>query len=541
MKKDILKYLVSLIVIMIVVVGVIKYNSIHQKNKQNLDKKTQNTEIEKRQGKNIVESSKLYKCKEGDKLYTIKVSDDVMNMSIIHADDTYSSVILKRKKTNDKEVFADEYNHHKFEIENDNTASFVINGIKVATMCTSVPKKDIKLPEVAIDSKIIKDFSNRMDYMFYGDPAINRVVAMKLSTFEKVGELKIDGKNVYCVDHVSDEKSYIMPRDSNFVQVIKGYPNDGFKLGKKIELPFHPRTGAKNEFLDLELITSKNKGMFALLDLNTDKVLYVGGENKVTHITAAYGGSNATGHGVWLSANYFMFSDRAKKEISLYHVLRKESSEIEVKKTDSLVLPLTIHTFFDVKRQGEGMYNFYATLEGTNDNNKHGGIVELFAKNGKLIKGRIVIASGGVHHAEAHPTQDVLYVPTGSGYLDIVDEKTFKIIKSIKVGKGSGHVVWVTEKNIAIVINHTDTFISIIDMNNHEKIKDIEVAKDSADYDTILQSHSTRLSPDDKYYYGFATDSGTFFRVDLDKLELEKKLYVGGTPKQASQPSQLND
>ena len=42
MKKDVLKYLVSLIVIMIVMVGVIKYNSIHQKNIQNLDKKTQN-------------------------------------------------------------------------------------------------------------------------------------------------------------------------------------------------------------------------------------------------------------------------------------------------------------------------------------------------------------------------------------------------------------------------------------------------------------------------------------------------------------------
>jgi hypothetical protein len=54
-----------------------------------------------------------------------------------------------------------------------------------------------------------------------------------------------------------------------------------------------------------------------------------------------------------------------------------------------------------------------------------------------------------------------------------------------------------------------------------------------------LQAHTGRVSPDSQYFYNFGSDSGTFFRINLDTLEMDKSVYTGGTPKQASQPSEL--
>ncbi len=482
----------------------------------------------------------FYKCAGGNSLYINKINNSFLSVTILHSDDTYSSVTLRRKNSDEIEVFADEYNEHKLTF-NKGKASFFINDVEVVSDCKkSNNTKKNDLP-IIIDKNLIDNFSDRVDYMFYGDPALNRVVIMKVSTFEKVGEFKIDGQNIYCVDHVNRDKSYVMARGSDFVQIIKGNQKNGFELGKKIALPFHPRTGAKNEFLNLELVSGKDKAMFALIDLKTDKVLSTGGINKVTHVKATYGGSNATGHAKWISPNYFMFSDRQRKEISLYHVLKKSSGELDVKKTDSVVLPTTVHTFFDVRRQSEGVYKFFATLEGNDTGTEiNGGILRITANEGKLILGKTVEVSGGVHHARvSYAEQNLIYVPAGGGVLSIIDKTKMKVIKTIKTGKGAGHTVFVPERNIAIIINHRDTFVTVIDTNKKEFIKNIEVAKDDPKYDTILQSHTARISPDNKYYYAFSPDSGTFFRINLETLELDKQLYVGGTPKQSSQPSEL--
>lgn len=535
-KLDIAVYISIMIVVTIaIIISMVKINN--NNNQKVLENKSNNldkSKIVEEESNNLI----LYGCKEGNKLYINKISDDIIDMTIIHLDDTYSSVLLEKKEVDSGIVYADEYNVHKLFFNKDE-ALFTINDTEVATSCKIIDKNGINLPEIFDKTKVIESMSDRMDYMLYGDPALNRVVIMKLSTFEKVGEFNIGGENVYCIDHVSDKKSYVMPRGSDFIQIINGKAKEGFKLGEKIKLPFHPRTGAKNDFINLELISSKNKAMFALIDLKTDKVLYTGGRNEVTNVVAAYGGKNSTGHAKWLSPNYFIFSDRSINELSLYHVVRELNDKIEVVKTDSVKLPLSIHTFFDIKIKSNKKYEFYGTAEG--DNKINGGVVELFVNDGKLTVGRTVRASGGVHHAEAHPTQDIIYIPTGNGYLDIIDKKTMKVIKTIKTGKGSGHVIWVKKHGIALVLNHKDTYVTVIDMEKHEKIKNIEVAKDNPKYDTILQSHSTRISPDSKYYYGFATDNGTFFRVNLETLELNKELYVGGTPKQASQPSELSD
>jgi hypothetical protein len=48
----------------------------------------------------------------------------------------------------------------------------------------------------------------------------------------------------------------------------------------------------------------------------------------------------------------------------------------------------------------------------------------------------------------------------------------------------------------------------------------------------MLQSHTQYVDKDENYFYAFATDNGVFYELDLAKLEINRTLYTGGTPKQ---------
>lgn len=386
-------------------------------------------------------------------------------------------------------------------------------------------------------------FSTRKDFMLYGDPALNRMVIMKLSTFEHVATLPINGQKVYSADHVTDDKAYIMPRGSDFVQLLNRQQDGQFLPGKKIDLPFNPRTGAKNKKLGLELISGSNKPMFALIDINSDSLVAVGGRNEVTMGTFDnYDSKWSSGHAVWVSDDQFLFPDRQTKELSLYRVGKNTFGQWQAVKTDSVVTESSIHSFAHKHSDDPNSQThiIYASTEGVNSNPlNNGGLLELGVVGDKIQLGRTARISAGTHHPEIHPDGRHVYVPTADGKLNIVDKTTMTTVKTIDVGKGAGHVVFIPERNLALIVNHNDTFMTAIDISTHTKIKDIPVARDSPDYNTALQSHTGRVSPDKKYYYNFATDSGTFFRLDLDTLAVDKEIYVGGTPKQAAQPGEL--
>ncbi|MCK5725449.1 MAG: hypothetical protein KAH22_01340 [Thiotrichaceae bacterium] len=386
-------------------------------------------------------------------------------------------------------------------------------------------------------------FSDRKDFMLYGDPALNRMVIMKLSTFENVDTFPINGQKVYSADHVTDDKAYIMPRGSHFIQRLDRQDNGQFLPGKKINLPFNPRTGAKNKKLGLELISGSDKPMFALIDIKTDQLVASGGRNEVTKGTFDnYDSQWASGHAVWISDNQFLLPDRQTKELSLYRVDKDANSQWQVTKTDSVITSSSIHTFTHKHSNDPNPQShlIYASMEGINSSrSNNGGLLEVGVVGDQIQLGRLAPISAGTHHPGLHPNGQHVYVPTADGKLNIIDRDSMTTVKTLNAGKGAGHVVFVPEKNLALIVNHNDTFMTAINMTTHEKIKDIPVARDSPDFNTALQAHTGRVSPDKKYFYNFATDSGTFFRLNLETLAVDKEIYVGGTPKQAAQPGEL--
>lgn len=382
--------------------------------------------------------------------------------------------------------------------------------------------------------------TNRRDISIYGDVDKNRMVVMKLSTMEQIQDIPINGKNVYSADYVTPDKSYITPRGSHFFQVLNRNEEGKFIEGKKVELPFNPRTPNRNKENGLILYSGADKPMFALVDSKTDKVVSTGGRNEVTQGTFKnYDSQWATGHAQWINKEQFLLPDRQTNEISLYSV-KKDGDQWNVVKTDSITPPNSVHTFFGKNMDDKGNTTIYAPGEGHNSqDNKDANLYELKIQGDKLSLGRQINVNGGLHHPGVHPTANVIYAPTSNGEVNIIDKDSMKVVSSVKAGKGAGHVIFIPDRNMALIVNHGDTFMTAIDMTTHEKIKDFEVAADDPNYNTSLQAHTGRVSPDNKYFYNFATDSGTFFRVDLDKLEVDKTVHTGGNPKQASQPGEL--
>lgn len=388
-----------------------------------------------------------------------------------------------------------------------------------------------------LDNKFLTD---RNDISIYGDTTQNRLVVMRLSTMELLQEIPVDGEKVYSTDYVTEDKSYITPRGSNFFQVLNRNDVGEFELGKEVELPFSPRTPNRNRENGLVLYSGADKAMWALVDSNTDDVVASGGRNEVTQGTIGnYDSEWATGHAQWVSGDQFLLPDRESNELSLYKV-NNDTGEWKVEKTDSLILPESVHTLFGKSTDANGDVTIYAPGEGTDSQeNADASLFELKISGDSISIDKEVGVSGGLHHPGVHPDGDVIYAPTSNGFVDIIDVDSYEVIDSVEAGKGAGHVVWVPERNMALIVNHGDTFMTAIDMTTHEKIKDIEVAVDDPNVSDSLQAHTGRLSPDNQYFYNFATDSGTFFRLNLDTLEVDSTVYTGGTPKQASQPGEL--
>lgn len=380
---------------------------------------------------------------------------------------------------------------------------------------------------------------SRRDVQLFGDTENSRLVGMQLSTMKQVFDIPLDGDLIYSVDMVSRDKSYGYGRDSNKLFVLTRGAEGNITNTKTIPLPFSPRTGANNLKRNLTLITGADKPMFALINTKTDRIVASGGRNEITKFDNSNHGSHwATGHGIWLTNNHFVYSDREARELIVYRVHPRtlDVKEISRIKTDS-----SVHTVigeFNNKRR-----LFYAITEGSDKTKPE--VIELLLRKNKLKTRRKVELVGddpkvmSAHHADESLDKKYIYVGSSEGTLNIISKSKMKVVRTIAVGKGAGHTKFVPRRNIAIVTNHHDTFVSVINTTTLTKIVDIKVS-DVQMNNTALQSHTPILGIHNRYYYNFATDNGYYFRIDLNRLKMDKKTYTGGTPKQASQPTEVN-
>lgn len=126
-----------------------------------------------------------------------------------------------------------------------------------------------------------------------------------------------------------------------------------------------------------------------------------------------------------------------------------------------------------------------------------------------------------------------IYVGSTEGNLFVINRNSKELVRTIKTGLGTGHTRFIPSRNMAIITNHHDTFVSVINTENHSKIKDIEVSGSKINGE-ILQSHTNYVSPDHMFYYAFASDNGIFYEINLQDLQVSRILETGGVPVQGT-------
>ena len=397
---------------------------------------------------------------------------------------------------------------------------------------------------------------------FYGDITNQRIVGIDVESMTLTSDIPTNGLKPYTVGRADGRngtlnKLYGVTRNSPWLEIIDLTTRE---ITGTVPLQHTPRSCAYNEVLGLQLVSGIDKPMSSLIDPTTDTVVATVGRDALVTPTD-FGGSNATGHPVWLTSDVFAILDREVRKIDIYRAA-KVNDTWGATLLDSLTTPTSAHHF--IGKGADGMDTgislgdtptdtFYVVTEGSGVDNIPPSILELKLANDKLTINRSVsfdheatqaahddpnfdptheseVLTAG-HHATFHPNGVTLYVGSKVGELLVIDTMTMQIVKNIKTGSGSGHTTFVPQRNLGIVTNHGATFISIIDTSTHTKIKDLTVSGASIN-DAIMQSHTSFTDANENFFYAFASNNGVFYEINLTTLEVSRTLDTGGTPVQ---------
>ncbi len=385
---------------------------------------------------------------------------------------------------------------------------------------------------------------------FYGDKANNQVVVIDVKKMQLIKKVTTKGLTPYPVDRAGYlDKVYAITRDSSSMDVIDANTLENLGL---LKLNHKPRSGESyNSRLGLALIAGADKPLTSVIDVVNDVVVAEAGKDELTTQTRDNGGSISSGHPAWLTKERFVVIDRANRLIQLWGIEKIQVADSldynwEVFLLDEVVTPTAVHHMLhrntSMQPKSEKR-TFYALAEGKSSN-EDGEIIppailklRLTASDRLKLVDQISLPGDPTvmssHHADFHPDGQHIYVGSSEGNLFIIDRETKSIVSTIETGLGTGHTRFIPAINLAIVTNHHDTFITVINTESHSKVKDIVVSGSKINGE-ILQSHTNYVSPDSNFYYAFASDNGTFFELNLKKLKVGRTLYTGGVPVQGS-------
>ena len=395
---------------------------------------------------------------------------------------------------------------------------------------------------------------------YFGDKANNKIDVVDVENMELKDEVYTGHQKTYAAEvikihgqgHNSDKKMYIDNRGSDAIDVIQSSTNS---ITKTINLPFHPRSVDVEKETGLVAVSGVDKPMIAVIDGRTDKLLATAGRNVVTYPTTSghsyvSSGTLASGHPHWLDRDHVALLDRQAMKIITYKLIQNNGT-YSLEKVNEIDTPSPVHNLIPPEVHGRKGHHdggntypvFYATAEGSSS--AYPSVMKLYffpseglkvLENLELKKDGLSIDEMGVHHLNFIKRTQKIYVGSDEGTLFVVDYSgsSMNIIKTLTAGKGAGHTAQMEHGhlgNIAIIINHKDKFITVMNTDTDTKITDVDVSNLGTDKIGKVQTQSHphyHFSKDGKYFYLFLTEEGALVKVDLDAKKVVDRLDIGG-------------
>ena len=397
-------------------------------------------------------------------------------------------------------------------------------------------------------------------YAYFGDKENNRIDVVDVESMQLLDTIYTGHKKTYAAElikihgqgHSNNKKMYVDNRGSDVIDVLDSATNT---ITKSINLPFHPRSIDVEEETGLVAVSGVDKPMIAVIDGKSDKLLATAGRDVVTYPTTSghsyvSSGTLACGHPHWLDREHVALIDRQAMKIITYK-LTQNNGAYSLVKVNEIDTPSPVHNLIPPEIHGHRGHHeggreypiFYATAEGSNS--AYPSVMKLYfspdeglktLENLELKKDGLSKDVMGVHHLNFIKRTQKIYVGSDEGTLFVVDYSSspMRIIKTTTAGLGAGHTAQMEHGhigNIAIVINHKDKFITVMNTDRDTKIADIDVSNLGADKIGKVQTQSHpqyHFSKDGRYFYIFLTEEGALVKVDLETKQVVDRLDIGG-------------
>jgi len=432
---------------------------------------------------------------------------------------------------------------------NEVTAKRVVSVAKVSTEAFS---------SIPYDQNI--ELGGEEGVIYYADPrpeenGLNRALRVDYINWT-FSDVNVSGVNPHSIDRAGDSnKFYMRTQNSHSFDVVNFDDNSV----KTISLGAHkPRAiGSTNLKYNLQLLSVKNRAVVDVIDITNDTVIAKLGDDRDENITGEYnydrskltsnsGSGSATGHSFWLDTEHLALTDRVNSKIVVYKV--KDSGGVfSFTETSTLSTKTALHAIERVKEpiSRDDLVTFYEMGEGdlTKGIDPYVAEIKFDPSTGKLTQSREVALdkaskvkvhgiTPSTHHGEITPDGKYIYVPTFDSKVHIVERATMKVVKTLPAGLGAAHVTFSKQLGLAVITNHYDKFVTIIDVKTQTVKKDLIISTHEF-HGHLLQPHFSYVSEDGKYYYTFDNQAGDFLKINLETLEIEDKLHTGGAPEQA--------
>ncbi len=431
-------------------------------------------------------------------------------------------------------------------------------GAKTTLTRTVTVKTPTSLNSVApIDSNI--ELGGDSSTLFYVDPrpeenGFNRALRINYDTMT-FDQLHVDGVNPHSIDRAGEtNRFYIRTQNSYSFDVI----NFDTQEVKTVSLGDHkPRAiGGYNKKYNLQLLSAKDMPVVDVIDVDTDSVIATLGDRHTYNkadLTSNAGSGSATGHSFWLTDDYFALIDRVHSDIRVFKVNADGKS---FSQTSVLHAGTAFHAIERVvhPQTKEDLTTFYGYGEGDLTRNIVPYIMKLSFDTKTGILSRAKKANGEdaiawlsrsnqkvnnvnptTHHGGITPDGKYFVAPVLDGKVYFIDRKTMQIAKVLDAELGAAHIEFSAPLNLAIVTNHFDHRLTIIDLKTLTVKRQLTISDHRFDPNNkhLLQPHFSYLSKDGRYFYTFATQDGDFLKIDLETMQIVDRLHTGGAPEQA--------
>ncbi|MEA1888152.1 MAG: hypothetical protein U9N50_00030 [Pseudomonadota bacterium] len=414
---------------------------------------------------------------------------------------------------------------------------------------------------------------------YYSDNQNDRVVAFDPAEMSIKSVIPTKGSKPYPIGKANDKTSYVSTRDSFSIDVLSNFDVINGTVNKKtirkIQLKHSPRSFAYGPARGITVVAG-NSDPWATLLLPTNpgnsavQRLYKepkGPYNIDGTSDENYGGNTSSGHPLCVQDELIILLNRTNRTISLFSInqegdtpldtLNLANLEAEESINDPDIQPgstlSSAHHIARSPKEREKVY--FASLEGSFNSSgtlEPGGVLKFKIVGEELEVVDYLPTEGAVHHLDI--TSDGEYVlqgttEDGTGKLYVLNagadaDSPMSVARVIGAGKGAGHVFSSDKSKLAIVTNHADKFLTVIDMD-HNDDGNIDtpstwttaeawiprgatsddpgnIGRDSTRAGSQkFQAHTASVSgidPQEQYYYGSAAADGIFYRIDLENL-----------------------